>query len=99
MKTDIPFTLPDSKESALTTLRACKSVGIIWHFDDDAHDTIADASGTPAFTPERAEWCNALVDRLNSLFADEGPAEERGCVNAGAWVAAERAGWVEISND
>ena len=90
MTTQLFSTLPETQEHAIALLRAFAAADLAWHLDDDPRTIIYCIGAERIFTDEQANFCGALVGRLNALWPNEGT-----CVNAGAWKAAELAGWLD----
>ncbi len=88
-------TLPRTKEQALRELRDLRMLGLDFHLDDDPATVVN--SGRRVFSDDEVRWLKLLVPAVNRLFMDEVPDGERKIVNAGAWLAAEKAGWVDVA--
>jgi hypothetical protein len=92
-------TLPTNVADAIVLLQQLERNGREWHLDDDPFDTVRARTGERFFNDEEAAFCEALVPRLNELFARYVPDDERHCINAGAWTAAALAGWVSLDEE
>ena len=91
---EFPSVLPTTQAEGLKVLRDIKRRGDRWHLDDNPRDIVNHAS-VEVFNKDQCLYIDQLVPRLNELFANAGPKRDRGTINAGAWAAAVKAGWLK----
>lgn len=90
-----------NKAQLLGLLCQLKQLGLVYHIDDDPTDTVYYSGGKHCrtFTDAESKWLARFVRTLDRAFKKDVPECDRHCINSGAWLATDLAGFYRDVSD